>query len=178
MQDERASEGLSPPEDDDGRGAATPQPSPNGTDTHLVAPREFAVNGERMRECRVCGATKPDTAEGLATPGEFTFTRTGGTTNLLYVTVQIGGTAGLAGPYDYTFSGENGNFIVCEFTTTLNGVVQANQPVTTSYGYDGDGDLTAMTSTNRAVTTHSVDHLGRLTRVTQPSVPLYDGTAE
>ena len=63
MQDGRASEGLSPPEDDEGRDAPTPQPSTNGSDTHPVAPSAPAVNGDGMRQCRACGATKPDTEE-------------------------------------------------------------------------------------------------------------------
>jgi len=51
-----------------------------------------------------------------------------------------------------------------------------NQPLTTSYGYDADGNQTSVTAPNGATTSTGYDHLGRPVRTTLPSVPLYDGT--
>jgi len=51
-----------------------------------------------------------------------------------------------------------------------------NQPLTTSYGYDADGNQTSVIAPNGATTSTGYDHLGRHVRTTLPSVPLYDGT--
>jgi len=59
--------------------------------------------------------------------------------------------------------------------TTLNGTT-TTAPVTTTQGYDGDGNQTAVTSANGNTTTYAYDHLGRQIRTTLPPVTLYDGT--
>jgi len=58
-------------------------------------------------------------------------------------------------------------------TATLNGVT-ATGPVTTTYGDDGDGHQTSVTSANGATTT-AYDHLSRQVSTTLPRVTLYDG---
>jgi len=62
--------------------------------------------------------------------------------------------------------------------TTLNptGAGQTTGPVTTTYGYDADGNQIAVTSPNGAVTTAGYDHLGRLTQLAQPTAMLFDGS--
>ncbi len=52
----------------------------------------------------------------------------------------------------------------------------ANQPLTTTYGYDADGNQTSMSDPSGTTTGYSYDHLGRRVQTTLPSVPLYDGT--
>jgi len=61
-------------------------------------------------------------------------------------------------------------------TTMLNGVTTSG-PVTTTYGYDGDGNQTGVTSANGNTTTTAFDHLGRQTSTTLPRVTLYDGSS-
>ncbi len=80
--------------------------------------------------------------------------------------------------YVYTPQGDLSSVSTPPITTTLNGVRKANQPVTVSYGYDADGNQTAITSTNGYKTTVSYDHLGRPVMTTAPSVPLYDGSTK
>ncbi len=60
-------------------------------------------------------------------------------------------------------------------TTTLNGVLTANAPVTTTYGYDGDGDQTNVTTPNGNSTGTAYDHLARPVTTTLPPVQLYNG---
>jgi len=57
-------------------------------------------------------------------------------------------------------------------TTTLNGITSTATSVTTTYGYDLDGDQTRVTAANGGVTTSAYDHLGRQTRTTRPAVTL------
>ncbi len=57
-------------------------------------------------------------------------------------------------------------------TTTLTGITSTATPVTTTYGYDLDGDQTRVTAANGAATTSAYDHLGRQTRTTRPAVTL------
>ena len=59
-------------------------------------------------------------------------------------------------------------------TTTLNGST-TTAPVTTTTGYDADGDRTSATAANGATTIYADDHLGRQVRTTLPPVPLYSG---
>ncbi len=58
--------------------------------------------------------------------------------------------------------------------TTLNGVT-TTAPVTTTQGYDGDGNQTSVTSANGGATTSAYDHLGRQVQTTLPAVMLYTG---
>ncbi len=62
--------------------------------------------------------------------------------------------------------------------TTLNPTDpgQTTGPVTTTYGYDADGNQLTVTSPNGAVTTAGYDHLGRLTQLMQPPTMLFDGS--
>ncbi len=62
--------------------------------------------------------------------------------------------------------------------TTLNpsDAGQTTGPVTTTYGYDADGNQLTVTSPNGAVTTAGYDHLGRLTQLVQPPTMLFDGS--
>jgi len=62
--------------------------------------------------------------------------------------------------------------------TTLNptDAGQTTGPVTTTYGYDADGNQVAVTSPNGAVTTAGYDHQGRLTQLAQPTTMLFDGS--
>jgi len=62
--------------------------------------------------------------------------------------------------------------------TTLNptDAGQTTGPVTTTYGYDADGNQLTVTSPNGAVTTAGYDHRGRLTQLAQPPTMLFDGS--
>jgi len=62
--------------------------------------------------------------------------------------------------------------------TTLNpsDAGQTTGPVTTTYGYDADGNQLTVTSPNGAVTTAGYDHLGRLTQLAQPTTMLFDNS--
>jgi YD repeat-containing protein len=62
-------------------------------------------------------------------------------------------------------------------TTAVGGQVLANLPVTTTYGYDGDGNRISLTSPNGYTTTYSYDHLGRLVQTTQYTVSLVSGSS-
>jgi len=57
-------------------------------------------------------------------------------------------------------------------TTTLNAIT-TTAPVTTTYGYDGDGEQTAVTSANGNTIQDAYDHLGRHVRTTLPPVAVY-----
>ncbi len=59
--------------------------------------------------------------------------------------------------------------------TTLNGIT-TTASVTTTEGYDGDGNGVSTTTANGNTTTRAYDHLGRLVRTTLPSVTLYNNT--
>ncbi len=61
-------------------------------------------------------------------------------------------------------------------TTTLNGATSVNTPVTTTTGYDSDGNPTSVTTPNGASTTMAYDHLGRQTSTTLPPVTLASGS--
>ena len=60
-------------------------------------------------------------------------------------------------------------------TTTLNGVPSVNTAVTTTTGYDSDGNATSSTTPNGNSTTMAYDHLGRQTSTTLPPVTLSGG---
>lgn len=78
--------------------------------------------------------------------------------------------------YTYTSAGDLHSESSPPITTTNpTGTGRTTGPVTTTYGYDADGNQTAVTSTNGYKTTLSYDHLGRLTQATGPSVKLWDG---
>ena len=98
------------------------------------------------------------------------------------VSVSSSGVATLAanaGSYtrhlSYTGSGDLASESTAPITTTLNGVTTASIPVTTTYGYDGDGNQTSVTSANGKTTTSGYDHLGRPVTTTLPTVTLYTG---
>ncbi len=80
--------------------------------------------------------------------------------------------------YTYTAQGDLAATWTPPITTTLGGV-QSTGPVTTSYGYDLDGNQTSVTSANNQgsgnTTTSGYDHLGRLVSTTLPPVQLYTG---
>ncbi len=78
--------------------------------------------------------------------------------------------------YAYTLKGDLQSESTPPITTTLNGVTTTG-PVTTTYGYDGDGNQTGVTSANGNTTTTSYDHLGRQVSITLPRVTLYDGSS-
>ncbi len=61
-------------------------------------------------------------------------------------------------------------------TTTLNGMATTT-PVTTTYGYDADGNQTTIFSANGNgnIITSAYDHLGRLTQAGDSAVALYTG---
>jgi len=80
--------------------------------------------------------------------------------------------------YAYDPQGDLVSVSTPPLTTALGGVLRANQPVTTTYGYDIDGDLTAITSINGATTTLTYDGLGRVVTTTAPAVKLYDGSTQ
>ncbi len=77
--------------------------------------------------------------------------------------------------YAYTLKGDLQSESTPPLTTTLNGVTTSG-PVTTTYGYDGDGHQTGVTTANGATTTTAYDHLGRQVSTTLPRVTLYDGS--
>src|SRR5205085_1935860 len=138
-----------------------------------------------------------DTHHGVITATETTATATTwrGTVNQLDasgeltgvvdgrgVSVSSSGVATLAanaGSYtrhlSYTGSGDLASESTAPITTTLNGVTTASTPVTTTYGYDGDGNQTSVTSANGKTTTSGYDHLGRPVTTTLPTVTLYTG---
>jgi len=60
-------------------------------------------------------------------------------------------------------------------TTTLNGVPNVNTAVTSTTGYDSDGNPTSSTTPNGNSTTMAYDHLGRQTSTTLPPVTLSTG---
>jgi len=63
-------------------------------------------------------------------------------------------------------------------TTTLpGGQTQANTPVTTTTGYDADGNPIATTSGNGNTSTTLYDHLGRVVQTIDPRVPLWDNSS-
>ncbi len=79
--------------------------------------------------------------------------------------------------YTYPLQGDLHSESTPPITTTLNGVTTTG-PVTTTYGYDGDGHQTGVTTANgNTTTTTSYDHLGRQTSTTLPQVTLYDGSS-
>jgi len=57
-------------------------------------------------------------------------------------------------------------------TTTLNGLT-TTAPVTTTDGYDGDGNRVSATTPNGNTTTYTYDHLGRPVQTTLPPVRLW-----
>ncbi len=71
--------------------------------------------------------------------------------------------------YAYTLKGDLQSESTPPITTT--------GPVTTTYGYDGDGNQTGVTSANGATTTTAYDHLGRQVSTTLPQVTLYNGSS-
>jgi RHS repeat-associated protein len=98
------------------------------------------------------------------------------------VSVSSSGVATLAanaGSYtrhlSYTGSGDLASDSTAPITTTLGGVTTASTPVTTTYGYDGDGDQTSVISANGKTTTSGYDHLGRAVTTTLPTLTLYTG---
>jgi len=76
----------------------------------------------------------------------------------------------------YTPQGDLHSESTPPITTTLNGITTSG-PVTTTYGYDGDGNQTGVTSANGNTTTTAFDHLGRQVSTTQPPVALWSSTA-
>ncbi len=76
----------------------------------------------------------------------------------------------------YTLKGDLQSESTPPLTTTLNSVTTTG-PVTTTYGYDGDGNQTSVTSANGNTTTTAYDHLGRQVSTTLPRVTLYDGSS-
>ncbi len=78
--------------------------------------------------------------------------------------------------YAYILKGDLQSESTPPLTTTLNGVTTSG-PVTTTYGYDGDGHQTGATSANGNTTTTAFDHLGRQTSTTLPQVTLYNGSS-
>ncbi len=78
--------------------------------------------------------------------------------------------------YTYTVQGDLQSESTPPISTTLNGVT-ASGPVTTTYGYDGDGNGTGVTSANGNTSTTAYDHLGRSVATTQPPVALWSSTA-
>ncbi len=81
----------------------------------------------------------------------------------------------------YTILGDLQSSSTPPLTTTLNitgtAPLTTTGPVTTSYGYDGDGNQTGLTSANGYATTMTFDHLGRQTSSILPRVTLYDGSS-
>src|SRR5205823_3675099 len=89
------------------------------------------------------------------------------------VSVNSSGVATLAanaGSYtrhlSYNTQGDQTSASTAPITTTLNGVTTASTPVTTTFGYDGDGDQTSVTSANGNTTTYGYTALGWTTGVT------------
>ena len=80
----------------------------------------------------------------------------------------------------YTPQGDLQSESTPPITTTLNitgtALITTTGPVTTSYGYDGDGNGTGVTTANGYATTVTFDHLGRQTSTILPRVTLYDGS--
>ncbi len=63
-------------------------------------------------------------------------------------------------------------------TTTLpSGQPQPATPVTTTTGYDGDGNPITTTSANGNTSMTGYDHLGRVIQTIDPRVPLWDGSS-
>jgi len=77
--------------------------------------------------------------------------------------------------YGYDAQGDQTSVSTPPVTTTLNGIT-TTAPVTTTQGYDGDGNQTTTVSANGNTTTMAYDHLRRQVRTTLPSVTLYDNT--
>jgi YD repeat-containing protein len=78
--------------------------------------------------------------------------------------------------YGYDAQGDQTSESTPPMTTTLNGST-TTAPVTTTEGYDGDGNRVSTISANGNTTTLAYDHLGRQTSATLPPVTLYDGSA-
>jgi len=77
--------------------------------------------------------------------------------------------------YGYDAQGDGTTESTPPIATTLNGIT-TTAPVTTTEGYDGDGNRTSTLSANGNTTTDGYDHLGRQTSTTLPPVTLYDGS--
>ena len=98
------------------------------------------------------------------------------------VSVNASGVAALAGNASqytqhtsYTTQGDVQSQSSAPITTTLNGTLLVATPVTTTYGYDGDGNQTGQVSPNGQVSGSGYDHLGRLVTSALPQVTLYTG---
>jgi len=78
--------------------------------------------------------------------------------------------------YTYAPQGDQSAASTPPLTTTVNGTLHTNTPVTTATTYDGDGNAITSTSANGNTTTSSYDPLGRLVQTTDPVVPLWDNT--
>jgi len=74
----------------------------------------------------------------------------------------------------YDMQGDQTSASTPPITTTLNGIT-TTAPITTSEGYDGDGNRVSSVSANGATTTYAYDHLGRPITTTEPAVKLYTG---
>jgi len=129
-----------------------------------------------------CATTCATTWQGTFTQYDQYGERTA-TTDGRGVSVDANGTATLndpSGQYTshtgYDAQGDQTTASTPPITTTLNGIT-TTAPVTTTYGYDGDGNRQTMVSANRNTTTYAYDHLGRQTQVTRPAVALYAVTA-
>ena len=80
------------------------------------------------------------------------------------------------GAYTYDAQGDQTSASTPPITTTLGVTTHANTPVVTTSTYDGDGNEVTSTSANGNTSMSSYDHLGRLVRAADPTVPLFDGS--
>jgi len=93
---------------------------------------------------------------------------------------NVGGSLDTQGLYTrhsaYDAQGDLSAAGTAAITTTLTGITSTATPVTTTYGYDGDGDQTRVTAANGAATTSAYDHLGRQTSTTLPPTQVVGGS--
>jgi len=120
---------------------------------------QYDQYGERVASVDGRGVNVPNTTDTTATITATTLTAAA----KLYTSHTVYDTQG-----DVTSSGTP------PISATVKGV-SAMTPVTTTEGYDGDGERTSVTSANGNTTTYGYDHLGRQVGMTLPAVTLWTG---